>query len=52
MKNDKNLKQPFLWHFIKSVPKTLSASDGQEQPHPLTASITEENKQAFIELYV
>ena len=40
---------PFLWSFIKQVPKTISSSGAEERP--LTGSLAEENRHAFIELY-
>ncbi len=39
---------PFLWNFIKHMPKTMSANGAEERP--LTGSLAEENRQAFIEL--
>jgi len=39
---------PFLWNFIKRMPKTMAVSGAEERP--LTGSLAEENRHAFIEL--
>ena len=41
---------PFLWHFIKPVSKTLSATNGGESD--VTKNTAEGNRQTFIELSV
>ena len=50
MMEQNNDKHPFLWHFVKPVSKTLSATNAEEIP--ATERIGEGNNQTFVELCV